>query len=544
MRTNQPTTTIETLLPEGEFIYSRTDLKGIIVEANEAFAHISAYRREQMIGQPHNMVRHPDMPAEAFADMWRDLKAGRPWRGLVKNRRSDGGYYWVVANASPVREDGRIVGYQSVRSRPTREEVAAAEAAYRRLRNGERSIRIEHGRVVPARVPLAARIASSAVQLPGTGVLLLLLALLALGSHFTGVGLLGDALVAIATLATLWSLFYLLAYLPRLHADSTALHRHLDRLLRSGDLRQRFQLHRHDTLGTVSCEIDRFVAAVQATVQGMDDTARQVAQVASEVGAGVGNANDAARVQSDATASAAAGIEQITVSIGEVAEHAQATRKAAHAASEASGHGAQLSEQASTTILDLAGTVKRTAEQVELLGSRSAEISRITGVIREIAEQTNLLALNAAIEAARAGEQGRGFAVVADEVRKLAERTSQATGEIAGMVAAIQGDTGKAVEGMRAGASQVENGVSLVEEARQALQRIKAQMTHTLEMVNDITHSSSEQQNAMQVMAQSVEQVAAMTDQNMAVVAQTHGAVGTLELALGRMRKSVGQFAV
>ena len=98
--------------------------------------------------------------------------------------------------------------------------------------------------------------------------------------------------------------------------------------------------------------------------------------------------------------------------------------------------------------------------------------------------------------------------------------------------------------GMRAGASQVENGVSLVEEARQALQRIKAQMTHTLEMVNDITHSSSEQQNAMQVMAQSVEQVAAMTDQNMAVVAQTHGAVGTLELALGRMRKSVGQFAV
>ena len=103
-----------------------------------------------MIGQPHNMVRHPDMPAEAFEDMWRDLKAGLPWRGLVKNRRSDGGFYWVVANASPVREHGQVVGFQSVRSRPSRDDVRAAEDAYRRIREGDRSIRIAHGRVVPA----------------------------------------------------------------------------------------------------------------------------------------------------------------------------------------------------------------------------------------------------------------------------------------------------------------------------------------------------------------------------------------------------------
>ncbi|MCM8580158.1 PAS domain-containing protein, partial [Accumulibacter sp.] len=134
MRNNQPVTMIETLIPEGEFIYSRTDLKGVIEEANEAFAAISGYTREEMIGQPHNMVRHPDMPEAAFADLWTDLKAGRPWRGLVKNRRKDGGYYWVVANASPVREEGRTVGYQSVRARPTRQEIAAAEEAYRRIR--------------------------------------------------------------------------------------------------------------------------------------------------------------------------------------------------------------------------------------------------------------------------------------------------------------------------------------------------------------------------------------------------------------------------
>ena len=105
MKINQPVTNVETLLPEGEFIYSSTDLKGVIVEANEAFVRISNFTRDEMIGQSHNMVRHPDMPPEAFADLWRDLKAGRPWRGIVKNRRKDGGFYWVVANVSPVREN-------------------------------------------------------------------------------------------------------------------------------------------------------------------------------------------------------------------------------------------------------------------------------------------------------------------------------------------------------------------------------------------------------------------------------------------------------
>ena len=128
MRKNLPITDVETLLPEDQFIYSRTDLKGKITETNDAFCQISGFTREEMLGQPHNMVRHPEMPSAAFEDLWRDLKAGLPWRGILKNRRKDGGYYWVVANVSPVREHGQVVGYQSVRSRPSREEVDAAEA--------------------------------------------------------------------------------------------------------------------------------------------------------------------------------------------------------------------------------------------------------------------------------------------------------------------------------------------------------------------------------------------------------------------------------
>ena len=136
MKINMPVTNVETLLPEGEFIYSATDLKGIITEANEAFVGLSGFNREELIGQSHNIVRHPDIPPAAFEDMWRDLKSGRPWRGVVKNRRKDGGFYWVVANVSPIRENNQVVGYQSVRSRPSRDEIIAAEAAYKRVREG------------------------------------------------------------------------------------------------------------------------------------------------------------------------------------------------------------------------------------------------------------------------------------------------------------------------------------------------------------------------------------------------------------------------
>jgi len=91
----------ETLVPENVFIYSRTDPKGRITEANQAFADLSGYSVEEMLGKPHNMIRHPDMPKEAFADLWKSLKAGRPWQGVVKNLRKDGGFYWVFATISP-----------------------------------------------------------------------------------------------------------------------------------------------------------------------------------------------------------------------------------------------------------------------------------------------------------------------------------------------------------------------------------------------------------------------------------------------------------
>ena len=135
MRMNLPVTGKEVMLRDGTAIVSKTDTRGIIAYVNRDFIEISGFTEAELIGQPHNIVRHPDMPSEAYADLWATLKAGRPWVGMVKNRCRNGDHYWVEAHATPFFENGQVAGYMSVRKKPTREQVAAAEQVYSAIRN-------------------------------------------------------------------------------------------------------------------------------------------------------------------------------------------------------------------------------------------------------------------------------------------------------------------------------------------------------------------------------------------------------------------------
>ncbi|MBK8791773.1 MAG: methyl-accepting chemotaxis protein [Holophaga sp.] len=137
MRNNQPVTKVEKQVQEGAFLVSMTDTRGIITYANDEFVRLSGYTRDELIGQPHNLVRHPDMPAAAFADLWNTVKAGKPWHGYVKNRSKDGAFYWVDANATPVVEQGQIVGFVSIRSKPSRAQIREAERIYALVNQGK-----------------------------------------------------------------------------------------------------------------------------------------------------------------------------------------------------------------------------------------------------------------------------------------------------------------------------------------------------------------------------------------------------------------------
>jgi len=546
MKSDVIVTNVETIVPEGVFIYSQTDLRGIITEANEAFATLSGYRPEEMIGKPHNLIRHPDMPKEAFADLWKSLKAGRPWQGVVKNRRKDGGYYWVLANASPVRVEGRIVGYQSLRLRPSREQVRDAAEAYEKVLSGSKLLRVVEGRVLRARSDFAQYWGRPTSQFSLT----LLIALIASGAGFIFNFLRweGRFLHGVENLfyvlAALSALFCLLRTLPGLSRDLREMEEYLDCILSTGDLTAICTLERQAQSGNISRKLLLLMTWMRSTVLCIKDAVQPVQDGTAKIQIAVNELDQAARSQSMATASVAAASTELDLTIREVAEHLQKTEAAVSETGRRAVGGTEVSQKATNKIQSLANAIKNASVEVEALGTSTAEVGAISAVIKEIADQTNLLALNASIEAARAGEAGRGFAVVANEVRSLADRTMKATAKIDGLIGTIKNDSERAINGMRAGAAQVNEGVALVHEAQAALQGINELMSDAVQKVSEIATASSQQTGAMNEISTNITHVAAMSEENVSVVRSTTDQINAMNPLVDRVSKAVSQYHV
>jgi aerotaxis receptor len=511
MRTNLPVTDREYPFPSGETLVSTTDTKGRITYCNPRFIEVSGYSKDELLGQPHNLIRHPDMPEEAFRDMWATIQAGKPWSAPVKNRRKDGDYYWVIANATPLMQNGQPVGYMSVRTEATREQIRDAEALYARLREekarGQQSLALHRGRVVS--LGLWARVASALT--PGLEGKLLLILL--------GLLLAGYALELL--LPSVWALVLLLPLLLLAWWYQTRLVvRPLDLLIAAanrmaaGDLTERVTQDRNDKLGELQQALGQLSVNLLSIVRDAREESGHMLVGTQEIAQG--NQDLSARTESQAS-----NLQQTAASLEEITGTVRSTADSARRATEVTSEVNAMAERSRMAVDELG----RTMREIELSSTR---IGEITQVIDGIAFQTNILALNAAVEAARAGEQGRGFAVVASEVRALAGRSAEAAKEIK-----------KLIEDSRA---RVRDG----HEKSLAVQSSMAEAVGGVQRVNnlvgEISHSANEQLSGVSQINAAVAQLDTITQQNAALVEQISASSHALEETAHTLTESVQVF--
>jgi len=498
MRKNLPITGIETELLDEQYLISKTDLAGRIIYANPAFVEVSGFSREELIGAPHNIVRHPDMPPEVFADLWHTLKQGRSWVGVVKNRRKDGGFYWVLAHASPIIEQGELTGFASVRVRAKTQDIQAAEQFYQELRAGRnRSRTIRAGQITARswRRPfaglrflagpslLAAFLRKGLLNLGITGGIITMI----LNTEMPQQSMI--LLASSLGVGTLMILGYQ-AVLMRRVLGSFKTATHIAQQIAAGNL----------TVNTRGPAVKQ----LETLGQNLDLMRKSLMSISTDVDQSCGNNQLVSRKLSDNSAlleartqEQAASMQETTASMSSFGQAVLQTAENAKASHELASRSADIASRGNEAVQKVSSSMQQILES-------SQHIGNIVSMINNIAFQTNILSINASIESARAGEAGKGFAVVASAVRSLAQQAAEAADEIKQLVTETQ--------------TLSAEGADHAAHAGQTMQEILTSVSEVAGLMGEISAATSEQSIGLGQLTQALKQVDQITSDNAALV--------------------------
>ena len=530
MRINMPITQVEQRLADGEYIVSKTDIKGRITYVNRPFMEISGFSEAELIGKPHNIVRHPDMPPAAYDDLWRTLQSGKPWRGLVKNRCKNGDYYWVEANANPIWENGRIAGYMSLRTKPTRLQIVASEAIYHKFREGTaHGLSIKEGRVVHTGLR-GWFTALSGISIRARATLAAILVVMAIcglsgiylweamGRGITQSGEITQsgkvawlaALTAIVLSATAWTWWLLLFKVLRPLENAVR----SCQVIAAGEMRLIGSVDIRDEAGRLMHAINTMTGNLASTITDVRNSADIIASASQEIAQGNADLSQRTEEQASSLEETACSMEELTSTVRQNAENAK--------------QASQLASNASSIAVKGGKVVGEVVDTMASISESSRKIVDIIGVIEGIAFQTNILALNAAVEAARAGEQGRGFAVVANEVRNLAQRSAVAAREIKGLIH-------DSVSKVETGSMQVDQAGATMDEIVQAVRRVT-------DITSGISAASQEQGAGIEQVNTAITQMDGVTQQNAALVEEASAAAEAMQEQAEALMRAVSIF--
>lgn len=509
MRKNLPVTQKDFLFPDTDTLMSATDTKGRIIYANSSFVEVSGFDYEELHKKAHNIVRHPDVPPEAYQDLWDTLKEGQSWSAVIKNRRKNGDHYWVRANAVPVYQNNKLSGYISVRTQPRPEDIKAAESTFKDFATGRSRKKYQHGllldtgwrrwRNISKCMNVRHALVASTALLTGiwAGI-----------SYLISLGVLtpvtGSALGIVATSAIgLWLDFRIVRPLRQVQRQGAQ--------AASGQTVEDWCLNRQDEIASIQRALSQSSLNLRAFVDDVNNQISSLRSASSEIAQGserLSQQGEAATTNLDNTSGA---VGDITNTVQSNADFARDATSLAKESSQAAAQAAEI--------------VGQTAQKMQEMDAATHKISEIVGVIDSIAFQTNILALNAAVEAARAGQQGRGFAVVASEVRALAQRSATSAREITSLIKGVVAST--------------QESASCAVSASDAMSTILDQTNRVQGLINQISDAGTEQADSISRIARAFSQLGGLIQANAEQSAQ---AVGSISVRTHNLSQAVRVF--